>query len=65
MKNDLHEIKWKFKEQYPLKEWEEAVGLPYLLGCEVRFNNYEAPENSSKHRVLLCLKFFLGGEMRK
>ena len=27
------------KEQYPLKEWEEAVS--YLLGCEVRFANYE------------------------
>ena len=27
------------KEQYPLKEWEEAVS--YLLGCEVRFSNYE------------------------
>ena len=26
------------KEQYPLKEWEEAVS--YLLGCEVRFANY-------------------------
>ena len=28
------------KEQYPLKEWEEAVS--YLLGCEVHFENYEA-----------------------
>ena len=27
------------KEQYPLKEWEEAVSC--LLGCEVRFANYE------------------------
>ena len=27
------------KEQYPLKEWEEAVS--YLLGCEVRFSNHE------------------------
>lgn len=27
------------KEQYPLKEWEEAVS--YLLGCEVQFANYE------------------------
>ena len=44
----LPELKWaalgdlyrmENKEQYPLKEWEEAVS--YLLGCEVRFNNYE------------------------
>ena len=43
----LPELKWaalgdlyrmENKEQYPLKEWEEAVS--YLLGCEVRFNNY-------------------------
>ena len=27
------------KEQAPLKEWEEAVS--YLVGCEVRFANYE------------------------
>ena len=27
------------KEQYPLKEWEEAAS--YLLGCEVHFNSYE------------------------
>ena len=34
------------KEQYPLKEWEEAVS--YLLGCEVRFNNYEEIGKSLK-----------------
>ena len=27
------------KEQYPLKEWEEAVS--YLLGCEGRLATYE------------------------
>ena len=26
------------KEQYPLKEWEEAVS--YLLGCTVHFESY-------------------------
>lgn len=34
------------KEQYPLKEWEEAVS--YLLGCEVHFENYEAIGKSLK-----------------
>lgn len=34
---DLYQL--ENKEQYPLKEWEEAVS--YLLGCEVRFSNYE------------------------
>lgn len=34
------------KERYPLKEWEEAVS--YLLGCEVRFNNYEEIGKSLK-----------------
>ena len=34
---DLYQL--ENKEQYPLKEWEEAVS--YLLGCEVRFANYE------------------------
>ncbi len=34
------------KENYPLKEWEEAVS--YLLGCEVRFENYEAIGKSLK-----------------
>ena len=34
------------KEQYPLKEWEEAVS--YLLGCEVDFANYEEIEKSLK-----------------
>ena len=34
------------KEQYPLKEWEEAVS--YLLGCEVHFNNYEEIGKSLK-----------------
>ena len=51
----LPELKWaalgdlyrmENKEQYPLKEWEEAVS--YLLGCEVRFNNYEAIGKSLK-----------------
>lgn len=34
------------KEKYPLKEWEEAAS--YLLGCEVRFPNYEAIWKSLK-----------------
>lgn len=34
------------KEKYPLKEWEEAVS--YLLGCEVRFDNYEEIGKSLK-----------------
>lgn len=34
------------KEQYSLKEWEEAVS--YLLGCEVRFENYKQIERSLK-----------------
>ena len=34
------------KEQYPLKEWEEAVS--YLLGCQVRFESYEAVRQSLK-----------------
>lgn len=34
------------KEQYLLKEWEEAVY--YLLGCEVHFNNYEEIGRSLK-----------------
>ena len=34
------------KEQYPLKEWEEAVS--YLLGCEVHFNSYEEIGRSLK-----------------
>lgn len=34
------------KERYPLKEWEDAVS--YLLGCEVKFENYEQVENSLK-----------------
>ena len=51
----LPELKWaalgdlyrmENKEQYPLKEWEEAVS--YLLGCEVRFNNYEEIGKSLK-----------------
>ena len=29
---------WRRKEQYPLKEWEEAVS--YLLGCQVRFESF-------------------------
>ena len=33
-------------EQYPLKEWEEAVS--YLLGCEVHFENYESIGKSLK-----------------
>ena len=51
----LPELKWAAlgdlyrlpdKEKYPLKEWEEAVS--YLLGCEVRFNNYEEIGKSLK-----------------
>ena len=51
----LPELKWaslgdlyrmENKEKYPLKEWEEAVS--YLLGCEVRFNNYEEIGKSLK-----------------
>lgn len=34
------------KERYPLAEWNEAVS--YLLGCEVRFENYEAIKRSLK-----------------
>lgn len=34
------------KERYPLKEWEEAVA--YLLGCEVRFANYDEIGKSLK-----------------
>lgn len=33
----------KDKEQYPIKEWEEAVS--YLLGCTVRFASYEEITN--------------------
>lgn len=36
----------KDKEQYPIKEWEEAVS--YLLGCTVRFASYEEITNSLK-----------------
>ena len=51
----LPELKWAVlgdlyrlpnKEQYPLKEWEEAVS--YLLRCEVDFANYEEIEKSLK-----------------
>ena len=41
---DLYRM--KDKEQYPLAEWSEAVS--YLLGCEVRFENYEAIKRSLK-----------------
>ena len=34
------------KEQYPLKEWEEAAS--YLLGCEVHFISYEEIGKSLK-----------------
>lgn len=34
------------KEQYSLKEWEEAVS--YLLGCTVRFQTYQEIEKSLK-----------------
>ena len=34
------------KERRPLREWEDAVS--YLLGCEVKFENYEQVENSLK-----------------
>ena len=36
----------KHKEQFPLKEWGEAVS--YLLGCTVTFNSYEEITNSLK-----------------
>ena len=36
----------KDKEQYPIKEWEEAVS--YLLGCTVVFQAYEEITNSLK-----------------
>lgn len=51
----LPELKWaalgdlyrmENKEQYPLKEWNEAVS--YLLGCEVHFENYESIGKSLK-----------------
>ena len=51
----LPELKWaslgdlyrmENKEKYPLKEWEEAVS--YLLGCQVRFESYEAVRQSLK-----------------
>jgi len=51
----LPELKWASlgdlyrlpdKEKYPLKEWEEAVS--YLLGCQVRFESYEAVRQSLK-----------------
>lgn len=31
------------KEQYPLKMWEDTVS--YLLGCDIRFQNYQQMEN--------------------
>ena len=31
------------KEQYPLKMWEDTVS--YLLGCDIRFQNYQKMEN--------------------
>lgn len=34
------------KKRYPLREWEDAVS--YLLGCEVKFEDYEQVENSLK-----------------
>lgn len=49
------ELKWtvlgdlyrfKNKEQYSLKEWEDAVS--YLLGCEIQFQNYEEIGKSLK-----------------
>lgn len=51
----LPELKWvalgdlyrmENKEQYPLKEWNEAVS--YLLGCEVHFKDYEEIGKSLK-----------------
>lgn len=41
---DLHRM--ENKEQYPLKEWGEAVS--YLLGCTVVFQSYEEITNSLK-----------------
>ena len=31
------------KERYPLKMWEDTVS--YLLGCDIRFQNYQQMEN--------------------
>ena len=31
------------KERYPLKMWEDTVS--YLLGCDIRFQNYQKMEN--------------------
>lgn len=51
----LPDIKWtalgdlyrmKSKENYSLKEWNEAVS--YLLGCEVNFKDYGEIEKSLK-----------------
>ena len=38
---DLYSI--SDKEQYPLKMWEDTVS--YLLGCDIRFQNYQKMEN--------------------
>ena len=38
---DLYSI--SDKEQYPLKMWEDTVS--YLLGCDIRFQNYLQMEN--------------------
>lgn len=51
----LSDVKWaalgdlyrmKSKENYSLKEWNEAVS--YLLGCEVNFKDYGEIEKSLK-----------------
>ena len=41
---DLYRI--EHKERYPLTEWNEAVSC--LLGCEVRFDNYQEIGKSLK-----------------
>lgn len=45
---DLYAI--SSKEQYPLKMWEDTVS--YLLGCEVRFENYQQIEFFLKGAVM-------------
>ena len=41
------------KEQYPLKMWEDTVS--YLLGCDIRFQNYLQMENTL-HLILRSLQ---------
>lgn len=43
-------LKWLFyyqeKQRFPLEEWEDAVS--FLLGCQVRFENYREVNQSLK-----------------